>query len=259
MMTKAKRLLTCMAVALLAAGLAAAADRTETFDQTYPLAADGRVSLENINGNVTVRVWDRAEVRVEAVKEAESAEALERLVIDVDSSARSLSIETQYPSSDGWGGFWKRGTGHTQVTYTLTVPRTAGLHGIDLVNGDLEVTGVAGGVRAETVNGTISVREVRGEVELSTVNGSLDVAYDQLAASDRVDLESVNGTIELKLPMGAGAHVEAETVNGRIRNDFGIDVKKGRWVGSSMRGTLGGGGALVTMETVNGAISLTSK
>lgn len=258
-MKTVRRLAIGLAILALAAGVTAAAEYTEKFDQTYPLAAGGRIGLENINGDVIVRVWDRAEVRVEALKEAEEAEALEALVIDVDASERAIDIETHYPSSDGWGGFWKRGHGHTQVTYTLTVPKGAALGDIELVNGDLEVTGVTGGIRAETVNGAISVREVRGEVELATVNGSLDVLYEMLAASDRVDLESVNGTIELTLPSGAGAHVEAETVNGRIRNDFGIDVQKGRWVGSSMRGTLGGGGALVTLETVNGAISVKSR
>nr|MBA3804147.1 hypothetical protein [Acidobacteriota bacterium] len=37
----------------------------EEFHQTYPLAADGRVSLENINGSVTISTWDRNEVKVD--------------------------------------------------------------------------------------------------------------------------------------------------------------------------------------------------
>ena len=38
------------------------------------------------------------------------------------------------------------------------------------------------------------------------------------------------------------AEIRAETVNGRISNDFGIEVKKGKYVGSSMNGSIGGGG-----------------
>jgi len=30
----------------------------EEFHQTYPLSATGRVSLENINGGVQIKVWD---------------------------------------------------------------------------------------------------------------------------------------------------------------------------------------------------------
>ena len=247
------RLAVGMALVLLWVGLAAAADNTETFDQTYPLAADGRVSVENINGDLNVEVWDRNEVHVVALKEAESAEALEGLKVNVDASANSLSIETKYPSSDGWG-FWKRGHGHMEVTYTLTIPRGARVSGVDLVNGSMSVSGVEGGVEAETVNGAIRARSVRGLVELSTVNGTLEVEYGQLERTDRIHLESVNGTIELTLPKSTGAEIQAETVNGSIRNDFGIEVKKGRWVGSSMRGTIGNGGGDVSLETVNGAI-----
>jgi len=49
----------------------------EDFHKTYPLKASGEVRLENFNGNVTVSVWDRAEVRVDAVKTARSKQDLE--------------------------------------------------------------------------------------------------------------------------------------------------------------------------------------
>ena len=42
----------------------------EEFHQTYPISATGRVSLENINGDVQIKVWDRAAVQVDAVKKA---------------------------------------------------------------------------------------------------------------------------------------------------------------------------------------------
>jgi hypothetical protein len=49
---------------------APAAELEEEFHHTYALAADGRVSLENINGNVHVTSWSRNEVRVDAIKRA---------------------------------------------------------------------------------------------------------------------------------------------------------------------------------------------
>ncbi len=42
----------------------------EEFHQTYPLSATGRVILENINGGVQIKVWDRAAVQVDALKRA---------------------------------------------------------------------------------------------------------------------------------------------------------------------------------------------
>jgi DUF4097 and DUF4098 domain-containing protein YvlB len=254
-MTHIRRIAVGITILLLAAGAGWAADTNETFDKTYPLAAGGRVSVENINGDLHIEVWDRSEVHVVAVKEAESSDALQALDIKVDASANSLSIETKYPSSDGWG-FWKHSHGHMQVDYTLTIPRGARVSGVDLVNGSMDVTGVEGGLEAETVNGAIRAQNVRGLVELSTVNGTLEIEYGQLERTDRIHLESVNGTIKLTLPKSTNADVEAETVNGSIRNDFGVEVKKGRWVGSSMRGSIGNGGGEIKLETVNGAIQV---
>jgi hypothetical protein len=43
---------------------------TEEFHQTYPFAANGRVSLSNINGPVHITAWDRNEVKLDAIKRA---------------------------------------------------------------------------------------------------------------------------------------------------------------------------------------------
>ncbi len=83
-----KQVMTVAAVVLLAAGAAWAGDYTEIFDQTYSVDHGGRIGLENINGDVTIEVWDQAEVRVYAVKSASSPERLEALKIEVDASSR---------------------------------------------------------------------------------------------------------------------------------------------------------------------------
>jgi hypothetical protein len=51
-------------------------DETERFEQSYPLNPNGRVSVSNINGSITVEAWDRNEIRLEAVKTADSRETL---------------------------------------------------------------------------------------------------------------------------------------------------------------------------------------
>ncbi|HEU4770998.1 MAG TPA: hypothetical protein VFS68_02470, partial [Candidatus Udaeobacter sp.] len=42
----------------------------EEFHQTYSLSPTGRIGLENINGGVQIKVWDRAAVQVDAIKKA---------------------------------------------------------------------------------------------------------------------------------------------------------------------------------------------
>lgn len=234
------------------ASLVAAGPLREDFDQTYTVAADGRVSLENVNGSVQVSVWDRNAVRVQAVKEADTREDLENLRIEVTESASALRIVTRMPQDEArWSGHR-----HLSVEYTLTVPRGASLDTIDLVNGSLTVAGLKGGLRAELVNGDVEAKSLAGNVRVETVNGRTDVEVDATVSGQRIELESVNGTVELRLPATASATVHAETVNGGIDNDFGLDVRKDDIVGREMDGRIGAGAADVRLENVNGRVSL---
>ena len=239
--------------ALLLALPALAAERN--FSQSYPLAADGRVSLENINGDVTIEGWDGDTVLVEAVIRG-SEEAIDRVEIQVDADTDRIAVETDYKNEDrGWSF---KGRQNATVDYTVSVPRGARLDGIELVNGDLDIVGVAGNVRAELVNGDLDAHGLSGDVWLETVNGDVEVLLDALGASAKVQVESVNGEVIVALPPGAGAEIRAETIHGDIDNDFGLEVKKDRYVGRSLEASLGGGGARVELETVNGSIRIRS-
>ena len=245
-----------MSLILVTAGwVVAGAGYEEIVDQSYPLAAGGSVALDNINGDVSIEVWERNEVRVYAVKSASSPELLDELEIRVDADKNQVRIDTHYPSMSGSDHGHHR---FTKVEYTLTVPRTAMLDEIDLVNGNLTVVGVEGGVDADTVNGNIMVRDCAGSTDLGTVNGGIEAHIDRLASGDKLDMESVNGRLDLYLASSIGADLRAESVNGSLKNDFGIDVRKGKYVGSDFQGSVGGGGAKVSLETVNGSIDVHS-
>ena len=72
----------------------------EEFHQNYPLAANGRVSLENMNGNVKITVADVLEVQVNAVKRAYNRERLAEAKIEVTATADAIRIRTDYPDRD---------------------------------------------------------------------------------------------------------------------------------------------------------------
>jgi DUF4097 and DUF4098 domain-containing protein YvlB len=224
--------------------------QTAEFHQTYPMSANGRIELENINGPVQIKVWDRNEVKVDATKRAGSKQDLDEVQIKIRSEKDSLSIRTEYPRHNNT---WTRNNPGS-VDYLLTVPRNARLDEIKLVNGDLEIEGVAGDVRASCVNGRLVARGMTGRTELSTVNGRLEATLDRLAAP--VEVSSVNAEVRLTLPSDAKAEIEASTVSGSISNDFGIHIAKHSWVGHQLNGELGGGGTRVKVSNVNGRIDI---
>ena len=230
----------------------------EEFHQTYPLSASGRVSLENINGDVKIAVWDRNEVQVDAVKTARRQERLAEVKIDIQAAADSISIKTRYPSRDtNWDSDEERSYNNpASVEYTLTVPRTAQINKINLINGGLDIEGVAGEVTANLINGRLQARQLTGEVHLTTINGRMEVTFEQLNDAQRVKLESVNGSVVVNLPSEIGATLKASTVHGDIDNSFGLAVEKGRHVGRNLSGVLGDGRARIDLSNVNGNIEI---
>ncbi len=231
----------------------------DEFHQTYPLSgANGRVSLENINGAVRVAVWDREEVRVDAVKRADTRERLDEAQIKVDADADSISIKTEYPHSsmrrdrdDG-----ERHHNVASVDYTLTVPRGVRLDKINIINGALDIEGAAGFVHASSINGQVTARGLTGETNLSVINGRLEATFDRLDDAKPITLASVNGPVTLTVPSNANIELRASTVHGAINNDFGLPVRRGEYVGSDLAGVIGRGGARVKLSNVNGPISI---
>jgi len=227
---------------------------TEEFHQIYALAPDGRIDLDNIDGAVRISSWDRNEVKVDAVKSADTKERLDEAQIEVDSGKDYLSIRTKYRDDDHtWN--WGSHNNPASVEYTLTVPRTARLDEIKLINGSLDVAGLSGEVRASCINGRLQARDLAGRAELSTINGPLEAHFAQLAGHD-LDLKSVNGSVELTIPSDSQAEIKANTVSGGIENNLGLHVNHHRFVGHDLRGELGNGATHIRLSDVNGRIEI---
>lgn len=242
-----------------AAGLLAAsvawADVTEEQTFSFELNAGGRISLDNINGDVTITGGDGNSVEITAFKKANDQEYLDGIEINIDATEDVIRIDTKHP--DKQGGFFNWGdSGGGSVKYTLSVPSSANLDTVESVNGDITISGVYGVVKAETVNGGIEASDLSENVKLETVNGSVNANFASLTGNQRVDCETVNGKVALYLPANADASITAETVNGGIDGeDFGLETNKG-FVGRDLSGDIGDGSARVSLSTVNGAIKI---
>jgi len=227
---------------------------TEEFHQTYALTSDGRIELDNINGDVHIATWDQNQIKVDAVKYADTKERLDEAKIEVENGKDYVSIRTKYPNHDhNWN--WGSHNNPASVDYTLTVPRNARLDEVKLINGELDVAGVKGEVRASCINGRLKADNLAGRAKLSTINGTLEARFDQLPES-WVELNSVNGSLALTIPSDSQAQIEASTVSGGIHNDLGLHVNNHRFVGHDLRGELGSGKAHIKLSNVNGRIDI---
>lgn len=233
---------------MLATLTVSAAAATEEFHRTVPLTANGRVSVENVNGDVTITGWDRNEVQIAAIKKADSQQKLQEATIEVEAGSDSVHIRTKYPEGH-------HNNDPASVTYTLHVPRAARLDGINLVNGSLEVSQVSGDIRTNLVNGSTKVHDLAGRAELSAVNGAINADYNSLQGVSEIRLKSVNGSVHLGLPASPNADVSVSTMNGGIQTDFPLQVQ-GKFIGRHIDGKLGSGGTRIDISNVNGSIRI---
>jgi DUF4097 and DUF4098 domain-containing protein YvlB len=245
---------TCLTIAvLLLSSLAVAQDVSEEFHQSYAISPTGAFGLSNVNGDVKIVGWDRSEVRVDAVKTADTRERLDELKIEVEATSDRVYVRTKYPENSGSRG---RGS-HAAVTYTISMPRSARIDKVSLVNGALTVDNVAGDINASTVNGEITASGPGGTVDLSSVNGRIQTTLSRLDPARTVALKTVNGEVRLVLPGNPSANIKASSLNGDITNDFGLTMVRGEHVGRTLEGQIGAGGAAIQLKTVNGKIAVT--
>jgi|SRR5580658_8533094 DUF4097 and DUF4098 domain-containing protein YvlB len=217
------------------------------FRQLYSLGPNGRVTIQNQYGNVSITGWDRDDVLVEAVKRSSDPRRLDDARIVVEPADGALLIRTQYAGLD---------TQHAaKVEYRISVPRYASLEDVKLGNGGLVISGVAGPVKASSVNGNIKAEKLEGRADLSTVNGQLEADFDRVGPAHPITLSSVNGPIKLLLPCGTRASLNAHNVSGGIDSEFG---RPARVNGAQMLNVVHQGGPQIRLTNVNGGISIHS-
>ncbi len=243
----------------------------EVIERSVEFQPGGRLSLVNVNGDISIGTWDRHEVTMKAEKRARagSEEAarllLEKTTVEFDRIENRIDIRTEVPEKP-------RRNRNVNITYTLTVPEEIDLE-LRSVNGSIQVNGVSGAVdakttngriglagitgavQARTTNGNVDLSEVLGPIEANATNGSIEVTISEISEEAHdIGAATTNGGIEVTLPRGLKAHLKASTANGNIDTDFPVTVK-GR-ISKSVDGTINGGGRLIDLETVNGSIRL---
>lgn len=232
---------------------------SEEFHQSYPLSPQGRVTLKNITGAVRITAWDRAEVRVDAVKHANTRERLDEAKISVDASADSINIETRYPDEAfrrDRDRDWNARRDPASVDYVVSVPRGARLESIEVISGRLDIEGTTGGVKASCISGRFTARNLAGDAKLSNVSGMLEASFDKIDDGSNITLNNVSGQLIINIPSDTNGTVKANTLSGNISNNLGLPVRRGEYIGHDLSGQLGGGGARLKLNNVSGGIKI---
>jgi hypothetical protein len=209
------------------------------------------VVVENIQGEVSVEGWDRAEVEITAVKIGSGqGDHLDDVRVVTEIGDRSLKFRTVYPP-------------HLEepvrVNYRLRVPRQVRLSSLRTLEGNIAVHDVEGSVDARTLSGNIEQMNVTGRVVARALTGSILVSLRALPVGTApLLLDTVNGNVVLLLPPRANADLELSTVAGTIEGNYAFQISS--IPGDSTRRTrVGLGGVTVSLRTVRGSIRVAER
>ena len=214
-------------------------------------AAGGALRIDaRPNGGITVRPWNRNEVRVLAKVQAtaRSKSDAEELAADVLVSVSGREISTSGPRSSLSRRSWS-------VSYEVWTPANTDLR-LSSTNGGLTISGISGDFDLQTTNGGITLRDVGGTIRAQTVNGGVQIVLAEGARDvGEIRASATNGGIRLTVPEGFGARIEARTTNGGISVDGPIQVQ-GERSRRRLDAQMGEGGPLVRLTTTNGGVSV---
>lgn len=206
----------------------------------------------NPNGSIKVEGWEKDSILIKVKVEAsarskkKAAEILSEIEIDADSN----KIHADGPTGFNTNQYWS-------VSYHIMAPVKSNLN-LNSVNGGISINNINGEISAKTVNGGIALEKISGDVEVSAVNGGITAALD----GDRwqgkgITANTTNGGIKFIVPEKYSADLRAGAVNGGIHIDFPVTIKG--WITKNIETKLGEGGAPISLNTVNGGVTINIK
>jgi hypothetical protein len=286
MYSRSGRVLACASVAVLGLALAAcdiavngdggfnfdlATGRAQdTWSRSYPMSADGRLEIININGKITAEATDGTSVEIQAERVAKAStddaakDLLKQIEMREEVGEGRVRVEVRAPRMHGSGGH--------EIKWTIKVPRGVSAD-LRTVNGGVKMNGLRGDIRARSTNGGITgTGLVATGLDAKVTNGGVEIELARADTTGTFDLEAVNGGVTLVVPPDSKADVAARCVNGGISVE-GLNVDSTADEQRSPRefemhsdgikrfrrrldGQLNGGGARVSLETVNGGVKL---
>ena len=259
---KAVRVATALAVICVLA--ACSSDSTgpgevDTFEWTGSVEAGDVVEIKGIIGSITATPSPDDQVRLFATKRGVDDDP-DTVDIDVVEHDGGVTICAVYPDVSGQpaneclpgeGGFLSNGDNQVAVNFEVEVPDIAEFVGVT-VAGSISATGLVGDAQATTVDGNVEL-QTDGQAGAVTVNGDVDADIGRSTWNRDLAFITVNGDVTVRIPEDTDAVVTGATVNGSVSTDFPLTISGD---GRLMQGTLGDGGRLLTLTTVNGNVAL---
>jgi hypothetical protein len=275
-----KTLFLSMALLPLVATAQMKLKHTDTVQRTFP--APKTVGVDNVFGSIHVIGYNGQQVQLTAVRtdEADTQEMLDRAAKEITLKSEEKDGELQiYPDGpfrDSHSPFERRRYHEPEYRFsfeiTVRVPYAMNLDLRNVNKGGITVEGVHGHFDVGEVNGSVTMKDMGGEGDVHSVNGPVQVGFSS-NPTGACKFRTVNGAVDVELKPGLSADLEYKTLHGGIYTDFDlsgapntvagkVEQQNGKFVYRShgfSTSRVGGGGPILSFETINGEIRIHKK
>jgi len=222
------------------------------FSFDIPVNNQKYIEIEGINGQITIsgetglssiKIWGERIVQSDSHTDAE--EHLENLEVLVSDGHDKITVKTDQPSVTHGRNY--------QVIYNIIIPDNWDV-AVENVNGQVEIDSLNADVTIGLVNGDVILTNIRGTIITGVTNGTV---YGRiiLPLNGVCAISSVNGQIQLSIPKATSAALTAKVTNGTVSV---TNLSLNNMVSSRnlVSGIIGSGQGTISIESVNGSISV---
>jgi hypothetical protein len=255
----------------------------QRMEATFPATEETLVEVRNQVGPVKVQSWNQPQVRVVAMRRTPAVES------HFEKSANRVHIHTHVlqpaaPASDRMVDYEIWAPADVRLSFylesgTLQVENFSEDVTIETNAANVRLRNLSGNISVKTLSGSVEVEGGTGRLEVSSIGGTLrfrdvgarylvanstsgDIFYEgDFAPGGAYDFRNNEGLIELAAPVTASFELIAESVRGRVLNDFPLTPRshgraEARTSGlrSALLGTVHAGAALVRVTSFSGTI-----
>lgn len=224
------------------------------------IAAGKQIEIKGVSGAVRAIAASGSDVVVTSTKIGKRSDVAQ-VTIDVVPHAAGVTICAVYPDVAGQqpntcepgavSNMSVRDGGHlVDVEFTVEVPAGVTFVGRTL-GGDVVATGLASDAIAHSTFGDIRIGTTR-LATATTLWGSIVASIGLPDWGRDLEFSTMTGDIAVTIPAATNARVQATTQSGRITSDFALPQASSR----DLHGTIGSGGPMLTLTTLQGDIAL---
>ena len=191
---------------------------------------------------VTVAVPARAAVEASAAGGGVSADGLQAGA-DLDSAGGSVEVKNHA------GGLEAESSGGS-----VRVVKAVGDVRADSAGGSVEVQDVNGAVTLSSAGGSVRIERVTGKIKASASGGGVEAVLAPGNAAGGT-IESAGGGIRVAIDPAVNLSLDASAAGGSVVTDLPVRMK-GEASRNDLKGDLGQGGPLLSLEASGGGIRI---